>query len=808
MCNPVAIVALAVVLILPSMPVSPSVASGTAGSSLDGSGARVNNISVPRPGGDLYALVVGISKYKEPKIRELDFAAHDAEDFGKLLRKQEHIFRDMHIKVLVNEQATKRAMEKYLTRDLRKSGKDDTVILFFSGHGVYDPERASDFYFCAYDLELGYYSATAVKMSGLEFLKGLDTKRVLIIADACHAGGFSEWKDKDLPPNLEVFLQEFKDSMGRIIITSAGFNEKSWELKEIDGQPMKNGVFTHFLLKGLEGKADANRDGKVTVNEAYEFTYKMTKAATHGMQHPQFEGRHSGAFPITFAGKVTPMWKLRKSLVQAVAAGNLKKVKELRAEMLDISNVRDDEHNRTPLIVAAQNGHAPVVKFLVSLPSDLEARSDAGDTALIAAASNGYQGIVRLLLERAANPNAKNKEDESALTVASRRGHASVVKLLLDRGAKVKALNSRGSTALALAAYKGHLEIVELLLSRGARINTRDFKGRTPLSLASRYGHSDIVKKLISKMPKAKSLGADDELIRGVMLGDAEKVQAAIDSGTDVNMKTPSSDTPLTLASGLGHARVAGLLLDRGADVNSKIKYDSTALIWAAYNGQTEVVKLLLNRGAQVQARDKGGCTALTYAAQNGHKKIVELLVARGADVNNRSYSGNTPLLLAAKRGRRDIAGLLLAKGANPETANNTGYTPLITAAENGHMEVVKLLLGKEPRVNAQTNLQYSALMSASQNGHKEIVKLLLAKEAAVDLTDLKGAGALFLAAKNGHVDVVRILLSHGADPDAETREGITPLSVAAAGGHSGVVRLLEKAPAKSRLKNRRDRSS
>lgn len=755
-----------------------------------------------RPMGDLYVLAVGVSDYREPNIRKLKFAAKDATDFGKLLQEQKGLFRKKYVKILTNEKATRRAIEKFLTGDLRRSGKDDTIILFFSGHGVFDPQRTQDFYFCPFDIELGYYAATAVKMSRLDFLEGLESKRVLLIADSCHAGGFSEWNEKDLPATLEIFLKDFRDTTGRVIITSAAPNQLSWELPEIDGKPATNSVFTHYLIQGLEGKADTNRDGKVTVSEAYEYSYAMTKEATGGHQHPQFEGRHSGAFPITLSGASIPSWKLRKSLMHAVSSGNMQAVKQLQAQLLDFSGVRDS-HNRTPLLVAAAKGHVPLVELLLLQMPDLEARSDSGDTALLAAAANGRVAVVRLLLSKGADPNAKNKRDESALTLAARAGHTKVVELLLRAGANVRAINDRGNTALALAAYKGYAPIVRLLLAVGADPTAKDFKGRTPLSHAARYGHPEVVKILLAKAPQSKSPSWSAQLIPAVLSGDVSAVVKALDAGAKVDTRTAYGDTPLSLAAGLGYERVLRLLLDRGADVESNTKFGSTALAWAAHNGRLTAAEMLISHGATVDARDSSDSTPLTYAAQNNHTEIVRLLVEKGANVNNTSESGNMPLILAARNGNTQVVQLLLSKGAKVDATNRHGNSALLLACKNGHQEVVRLLLERDTHRDRQDENGNTSLMAASDAGHTGIVSLLLAKRAKVNLTNRKGETALFLAAKRGHATIVKALLSNGADPHLETREGISPRSVAEVGGHGEIVKLLERAESQRAAKHK-----
>ncbi len=746
----------------------------------------------PAPSGDLYVLAVGVSDYREPKIRKLNFSAKDATDFGNLMQKQHGLFRRTFVKILTNEKATKRSIEKFLTGDLRRSGKDDTIILFFSGHGVFDPQQTDDFYFCPYDLELGYYAATAVKMSDLSFLKGLETKRVLLVADACHAGGFSEWTAKDLPSDLGVFLKDFRETTGRVIITSAGPNEQSWEMPEIDGKSAGNSVFTYYLLKGLQGKADANRDGEVTVSEAYEYSYAMTKEATGGFQHPQFEGRHSGAFPITLSGNLVPGWKLKKALMQAVRAGNIKKVRELEVQILDFAGVRD-ERNRTPLMAASANGHVPLVKLFLSKRPDLGARSDTGDTALITASAKGRVEVVKLLVSKGADPNVKNKNDESALTLAARAGHTAVVEELLRAGANIRAINARGNSALALAAYKGYADIVKLLLAAGADPNITDFKGRTPLSHAARYGHAKVVKMILAQTARPKSPMASENLIPAVLAGDVVEVKKSLDAGAKVDTRTAYGDTPLSLAAGLGYHDVVQLLLDKGAEVNCKTRFGSTALTWAANNGKSAEARTLMENGAHVDVRDDGQSTPLTYAAQNNHLSLVKLLLEKGAQVNNASKSGNTPLILASRNGNQAIVSLLLKRGARPNDTNNAGDFPLLIASANGHRDVVKLLLDHGADVHKRDRDGYTPLMAASAAGHEEIVRLLPATTATINYLNRKGETALFLAAKNGHVSIAKTLLARGADPSLETREGISPSSIAETGGHAEIVSLLER---------------
>lgn len=256
--------------------------------------------------GDLYTLLVGVAKYKDTSVPPLQLCDKDAKDVAEFLETQKAVFKNVHLKLLLNEQATKEEIEKYLYADLRKAGKDDTVLLFFSGHGAAHT-ASSNFYFLTHNSDPNYLEATALNMTGLKFLDGLNSKRVLLIADACHAGGFSP-RTRTMSPQkkrVDHYMKMLGDVSGRMMLTSSKPNEYSQVLPH-----MKNSVFTHYLLKALRGEADSDRDGVVTIEEAYDYVYTHTKEETRGGQHPQKEGAVVGRFPVSMLGKMDEPIKL------------------------------------------------------------------------------------------------------------------------------------------------------------------------------------------------------------------------------------------------------------------------------------------------------------------------------------------------------------------------------------------------------------------------------------------------------------------------------------------------------------------
>jgi len=709
--------------------------------------------ALPVKTGNLYALVVGVSKYRDPKIPKLDLSEKDARAFGDFLSTQNEIFKETRVTYLLNEKATKLEVEKYLYYTLPKAGPDDTVILYFSGHGAFEPIRPTEFLFLPYDVETEFIGTTGVKMSGLEFLKGVNAERVLIIADACYAGGFSQMKPKSLAPSLDLFMQEARNSSGRAIITSSKPGELSWEAPNA-----KNSVFTHNFLEGLKGKADKNKDGIVTLNQAYEYAYAKTNEETAGRQHPQFEGKLVGHFPLSFVGLRFSKAELKKRFLKAAESGDIAVFERLltRADI----EARDDD-NDTALILAATGGQVSIVKALLETRADVDATSNSRATALSRASENGHAEVAKLLLTAGANVNPKNVDGLTPLALACTNGHIKVAEILLAAGADVKARANTGDTALSRASAAGYLDTVKLILREGQTIKSEDLNAETALTQAVRAGHSDIVKLLLPKTAgiKLKSYGSQERrFLLAVLRGDLRSVIEATEHSANIECRTDAGDTALGLASALGNKEIVKHLLAKGADINAIMDDGSTALMRAARTGHTEVVNVLVSGGADVNATDRDGNNALMLSAGKGEPASTTVLLSKKCDVNAKNESGSSALLLAAKNGHADVVKQLLSTEADIHARDNEGNTALMVASSMGHLEALKILVRKDFEVNAKNHQRRTALIMAAINGHKAVVKLLLSRGSDPTAEDWERKTALMLASEKDRQEVVEIL--------------------------------------------------
>jgi hypothetical protein len=224
------------------------------------------------------ALLIGIAEYSQ--VRKLTKTTNDVYGLRQALVNNGYLYG--YIDCLVNQQATKQEILKRLDT-LAASGENDTVMVFFSGHGM---SYLSKDYLCPVDADLNNIKETCI--SSDEFttaLRKIQAGRLVVFLDSCHSGGVGQARDANL--NLQEGLSQqtydqiaqSENGKGRVIIASCLPNEVSWELTD-----WKNGLFTHYLLEGLNGAA-ADSDGKVRIMGLSG--YISRNVPNHGQeQHP------------------------------------------------------------------------------------------------------------------------------------------------------------------------------------------------------------------------------------------------------------------------------------------------------------------------------------------------------------------------------------------------------------------------------------------------------------------------------------------------------------------------------------------
>jgi len=254
--------------------------------------------------GRIWAAVIGLNKYK--KIRHLKYAVDDALAFQAYLKENIGLSDDQ-IFVLLDEDATRVNVSSLLGTRLKKlAGYDDTVIIYYAGHGGIetDPENPDgdgfEKYLLPYDANPEDLYSTGIAMKEVRTIfHRINANRLIFIADTCYSGasgGRTLLAGSTRATLSDKFFERLSRGKGRVILSASAANEISRESDDF-----KHGVFTHYLLEGLKGKADNDGDGLITIGELFGYVSKEVPNATGQDQHPVKKGETEGELVI---GKV------------------------------------------------------------------------------------------------------------------------------------------------------------------------------------------------------------------------------------------------------------------------------------------------------------------------------------------------------------------------------------------------------------------------------------------------------------------------------------------------------------------------
>ncbi len=216
---------------------------------------------------NVFALIIGVADYKDPEINDLQFSDDDALAFYHFLRsKAGGAIDSTHIKLLMNDKATIASIyagKSWLEKTVKKN---DLVYIYFAGHGDRENSIFELGFLLAHDTPHKNYLNNAVRIEDFNDLATTLTVKtganVIIITDACHSGTLSGI-DKVHQSSL-VQAQLVKAKQSELRISSCKPDQLSQENEVWGGG---RGVFSYYLINGLEGLADANSDKKVSMAE-------------------------------------------------------------------------------------------------------------------------------------------------------------------------------------------------------------------------------------------------------------------------------------------------------------------------------------------------------------------------------------------------------------------------------------------------------------------------------------------------------------------------------------------------------------
>lgn len=229
---------------------------------------------------DKWAIVIGIDKFQNPKIPELQYASKDAGDFSKFLVEKGNFARD-HVLLLTNEHATHESIKDAIGDSWlpRRASADDLVVLFASTHGSpKEIDVAGENFLVAYDTDPAKLFTTGIKFADLAptIKQRTGCDRIVLLLDACNSGAANVGgKGLARTGNFDVNALAGE---GQIVISSSSADQRSFESKRYE-----NGVFTKQLIASLQSEGPnttltaAFQDLKEQVENEVRFDRKQTQ---------------------------------------------------------------------------------------------------------------------------------------------------------------------------------------------------------------------------------------------------------------------------------------------------------------------------------------------------------------------------------------------------------------------------------------------------------------------------------------------------------------------------------------------------
>ena len=225
-----------------------------------------------------FALVVGANAGgARPPLR---FAVMDASRFAEVLKELGGVQgRDATVLADPTVAGLETALRSLsgAVEVARSDGGRIEVVFYYSGHA--DETGLL--------LGAGHYSYESLR----EQLNAVNADVRIAVLDACASGGMTRVKGGE---RRKAFMVDESSTMrGHAFLTSSSADESAQESDRIRGS-----FFTHYLVSGLRGAADISGEGKVTLNEAYQYAFGETLGRTlktqGGPQHPSYDIDMSG----------------------------------------------------------------------------------------------------------------------------------------------------------------------------------------------------------------------------------------------------------------------------------------------------------------------------------------------------------------------------------------------------------------------------------------------------------------------------------------------------------------------------------
>ncbi len=247
--------------------------------------AELEEIEINPDNMKVWAVIVGVSDYNAmPKLNYTDDDAYQVYAFLK--SPEGGALPDEQVRVLIDASATRDRIEETMRETFSKAGENDVIFLYFSGHGLKGAFLPID------------YTGKKNKLHHASIRQILDespAKFKICIADACHSGSLASARSmKSVAMTLKNYYDAFSTAKAG---TALLLSSKSEEIS-LESNGLRQGIFSHFLIRGLKGEADVDQNKIVTIKELHTYVSAQVNEFTAEYQTPVIQGDYDNKMPV------------------------------------------------------------------------------------------------------------------------------------------------------------------------------------------------------------------------------------------------------------------------------------------------------------------------------------------------------------------------------------------------------------------------------------------------------------------------------------------------------------------------------
>ncbi|MEW6078694.1 MAG: caspase family protein [Thermodesulfobacteriota bacterium] len=262
---------------------------------------------------DKWAILIGVNRYHE-SLGPLKYAVNDCRRIAEILKQGQDGFSADHVLLLTDDQPEDRRptyanIHSWLASWLSQPKEDDTVLVYFSGHGR---DLGGKCYLAPGDATLHTMHVTGIPVAHVQdILARCAARQKILILDACHSGA-----GKDVAAMPGSIMEQIAAGKGIYTITSCDADELSHEWDE-----KKQGVFSYYLAEALSGACPPDAQGRVTAESLYEWVYDRVRSWAAQKRCSQTPKRFAEGTGIVTVREGEPDWKLSALSMQQQIAG-------------------------------------------------------------------------------------------------------------------------------------------------------------------------------------------------------------------------------------------------------------------------------------------------------------------------------------------------------------------------------------------------------------------------------------------------------------------------------------------------------